>query len=278
MSASVTQRDVRSAVEELGMAGTPVCVHASLRSFGWVDGGALSIVKGLLAAQCTVLVPTFTSFNVPPPEDPRLRPKRNGWDYGSISQNLPGDGRVFTPESMDLDREDMGAVSAAVLAMSGRVRGNHPLNSFTAVGPLAHDLIDGQQPTDVYRPLEILVSQAGWVLLMGTTLRSLTLLHLAEKVSGRRLFQRWAIDPIGKVIVAEVGSCSRGFDSFEPTVVELERRIIVGQSTWKAYPAKALLERATQAICINPFITHCGNAQCNRCRDAVVGGPMVSGP
>ncbi len=277
MTTIVTQEDVHRAAERLGIAGTPSCVHASLRSFGWVEGGAISVVEGLLAARCTVLVPTFSSFNVPPPDVCAMRPPRNGWEYASVPRDESGGRRIFTPASMDLDQEDMGAVSAAVLAMRNRVRGNHPLNSFTAVGPLAHDLIDGQEPNSVYRPLEILADRDGWVLLMGVRLRSLTLLHLAEKSAGRQPFRRWANDSQGRVMMVEAGGCSRGFEKFESVLAPMERRITVGQSTWRAYPAKEALEAAGHAILDDPFITHCGNDGCRRCRDAVLGGPVFTG-
>jgi aminoglycoside 3-N-acetyltransferase len=276
MTTIVTQEDVQRAAERLGIAGSPSCVHASLRSFGWVEGGAISVVEGLLAARCTVLVPTFSSFDVPPPDVPAMRPQRNGWDYAPVPRDESVGGRIFTPESMELDQEDMGAVSAAVLTMRNRVRGNHPLNSFTAVGPLAHDLIDGQEPTAVYRPLESLADLNGWVVLMGVSLRSLTLLHLAEKSAGRQLFRRWANDAHGRVMMVEAG--------VQPWLREvrvgpgpMERRATVGQTTCRAYPAKEALEAAGQAILDDPFITHCGNEECRRCRDAVMGVPYSLG-
>lgn len=35
----VTKADVQQAIQALGLANQPLGVHASLRSFGWVDGG-----------------------------------------------------------------------------------------------------------------------------------------------------------------------------------------------------------------------------------------------
>lgn len=40
----VTKTNVQQAIQELGLANQPLCVHASLRSFGWVDGGADAII------------------------------------------------------------------------------------------------------------------------------------------------------------------------------------------------------------------------------------------
>ena len=53
---AVTIETVRAAARELGLSSRPLCVHASLRSFGRVKGGAATIVDGLLAEGCTVLV------------------------------------------------------------------------------------------------------------------------------------------------------------------------------------------------------------------------------
>ena len=73
----VTLDDIRTAARESGLSGRPVCVHASLRSFGWVEGGAQAVVDGLLAEGCTVLVFTLTwVFASPPPSGKAARPKR----------------------------------------------------------------------------------------------------------------------------------------------------------------------------------------------------------
>ena len=69
---------------------------------------------------------------------------------------------VYAPDAPDIDRADMGAIPAAVLAMPGRVRGNHPLCSFAAIGPLADELVAAQQPLHVFAPLRAL-AEAGWV-------------------------------------------------------------------------------------------------------------------
>jgi aminoglycoside N3'-acetyltransferase len=57
---TVTQSDVRRATQDLSLSGRPLCVHSSLRSFGWVQGGADAVINALLAEGCTVLVPTMT--------------------------------------------------------------------------------------------------------------------------------------------------------------------------------------------------------------------------
>jgi aminoglycoside 3-N-acetyltransferase len=169
----------------------------------------------------------------------------------------------------------MGVIPATALSCTNHIRGNHPLNSFTAVGPQAAELISGQSPLDAYAPLAALARMKGFVLLMGVGLERMTLLHLAEKEAGRALFRRWANDAYGQTMAVEVGGCSEGFGKLEPSLRPLMRRINVGQSTWTLLPAAQALEYAAAAIRADPQITHCGVEICERCNDAVDGGPIL---
>jgi aminoglycoside 3-N-acetyltransferase len=274
MGGAVTSDTIRAAIRELGLAGLPLEVHSSLSSFGRVEGGPATVVDALLAEGCTVVVPTFTSptYLVEPLD--AMRPERNGIDYETPDGRAGGANRVFTPESNEVN-STMGAIPAEVLARPERVRGSNPLCSFAALGPLA-DRVREQRPLDVYAPLRILAAKDGWALLIGVDLRSLTLLHLAEEKAGRRLFRRWANGPDGKPMEVEVGSCSQGFLNFEPILAPLARETVVGESQWRAFPMREALAAASDAIRANPGITHCGDADCLRCMDAVAGGPRVS--
>jgi aminoglycoside 3-N-acetyltransferase len=150
------------------------------------------------------------------------------------------------------------------------------VNSFAAVGSEAEALVGRQQPLDVYAPLRLLTDRGGFVLLIGVGLTSMTLLHLAEAQAGRELFRRWAYAPGGDVIEVQTGSCSEGFDAFEPVLAPLARETLVGGSRWRAYPAREAVQRAARAIQADPQITHCGDSTCCRCRDAVAGGPILA--
>jgi aminoglycoside N3'-acetyltransferase len=265
---------IRRAVRALALSGRPVCVHASLRSFGWVEGGARAVVDALLAEGCTVLVPAFASaFRVPPPAGRWLA--QNAW---SPDAGVPGaaaaTGRGYTPDTPEIDR-DLGAIPAAVVATPGRRRGAHPSDSFAAVGPLADALIRGQRPLDNYAPLRALAERDGAVVLMGVGLRKLTLLHLAEQRAGRRAFRRWALGGDGRPVEVAVGSCSKGFPRLEPVLRPLGREAAVGRSRWRVFPAAATLDAAARAIRRDPSITHCGRADCQRCNDAELGGPLA---
>jgi aminoglycoside 3-N-acetyltransferase len=273
---SVTGGDIRVAIRGLGLSDQALCVHSSLRSFGWVEGGADAVIDALLAEGCTLLVPSFSAdtYGVPPP--PRPRPARNGWDYDRFPGPTSGIGRIYTSESEEIE-VGLGAIPAAAIERLGRRRGDHPLNSFAAIGPRAAWLVAGQQPTKVYAPLERLTEANGWILLMGVGLTSMTFLHVAEQRAGRRLFVRWANDAAGKPAPAEVGSCGEGFGNFDPVLAPLARRSVVGRSIWTAYSARETLAAAVAAIRANPAMTHCDDPSCERCNDAIAGGPIEEG-
>jgi aminoglycoside 3-N-acetyltransferase len=270
---AVTYQDIQHAIHALDLADQLICIHASLRSFGHVEGGALTVVRAFVDEQCTILVPSFSwSFAVPRP--PHQRPTRNGWDYDAYPGPTAGLGRIFTPDTTEIDKE-MGAIAATIVAWQGHIRGNHPLCSFTAIGPRARELVFEQAPLDMYAPLVALAQTDGFVLLVGVGLESMTLLHLAEKEVGRTMFRRWANDVQGNPIAVEAGSCSNGFGQFSPYLHPLLRMLRVGQSEWKLFPTRQTLQVAAEAIRANPTVTHCSNPACDRCNDAVAGGPIL---
>lgn len=218
----VTLDDICQAAHDLQLSGHSLCIHASFRSFGGlVEGGPATVVDGLLAKGCTVMVPTFQG-------------------------KLP-------------------AIPSIIFGKPDKVQGDHPLCSFTAVGPLAHDLVDGQGPMDVFAPLRVLVVSTGLVVMMGVGFDKMTLLHLAEQMAGRPLFY-----PDEGV---QTGGCSRGFVNLAPFLNPLGWRGKVGRCTWSVFPAVVTLMRAKQVIENNPMITHCGDEGCWRCNMAVEGGP-----
>jgi aminoglycoside 3-N-acetyltransferase len=248
----VTLYDIAAAVRQAGLAEKPIGLHASLSSFGWVEGGANTVIQALLGSGCTVMVPThaYQRYAVPPP------------GHRVTRRRAP----LYTPESNALDAENMGAIPTAVLRRPGRVRGDHPLDSFTAVGGQAHALIDGQTPQDVYAPIRALASLGGDLVLMGVGLNRLTALHHAERMAGRALFHLWALGPDGAPMRVDIGGCSEGFVNLAPVLQPLERRVQVGQSLWRIFPAATLLEAAAEAIVRTPAITHCGNPRCGECK------------
>lgn len=273
-SMTVHAQEISEAIYQLQLENQVVCVHSSLRSFGQVEGGAVTIVQTFLEAGCTLLVPSH-SYGYAVVAPPNKRPKRNGCDYDRYAGSNAGKDRIFTTASKEIVR-DMGAIAATVLNYPGSVRGDHPTNSFSGVGPLADTLLRTQNRQAVHAPLQALADVRGHVLLMGVGLDKMTLLHRAEENAGRVTFRRWANDAAGQPEMIEAGGCSDGFENLAPYLAPYEQEMMVGTSLWRLYPAYETLETATETIRTKPKITHCDDDECERCRDAILGGPILN--
>ena len=117
----------------------------------------------------------------------------------------------------------------------------------------------------------------GPVVLMGVGLTELTLIHLAEQLAGRNLFRRWATRLRWAADGSRGGGLLPGLRQVRAgPSVPIRQSTIVGQSRWHVYPAQEMLERTAQTIRNEPTMTHCGRADCNRCNDAVLGGPILT--
>ena len=262
---------IAAAINRMGIHRRPVVVHSSLKALGVVSGGASVVVSALLDRGRTVMVPAFSSgFGVPRP--PHQMPlEHNGVEPG-FEGPTAGVGRVYTPLCGEVDK-DMGAVAAEIVGMARAARGMHPLNSFAAVGHDAQALVAGQTGLDVYAPIRELADRGGYVILMGVGLESMTALHLAEEMAGRRLFRRWANGPDGEAMCVSVGGCSRGFGALDQVLLEVEQKQFVGEGLCRAFPLRDVLALASAAIASDPEVTRCIRPDCVRCADAVSGGP-----
>ena len=160
--------------------GAPVLVHASLRRVGLGLDGAPALYQGLLdharGGNTAVILPAFTYQC----EDPAA------WVNPLLPRDqIPGR-RALTPAFDPLTtpvNPEIGFMAEYVRRQPGTRRSDHPVLSFTAIGPQAGAAVAGQGlnlPLGSASPLGWLVDQHGAVLLVGTGLAAMTLLHLAE--------------------------------------------------------------------------------------------------
>ncbi len=270
----VDKNTILEAINKLGIGGESICIHSSLKSFGYVENGAETVVQAFLDAECTILIPAFCDmFEVFPPKN--LCPERNGaGDYSYFENQKYDDNKIFTIDCNDITKEDMGAIPYTVVNMPNRKRGYNPLNSFAAVGKYANELVQEQSAENVWAPLQKLCEYRGYVLLMGVNLDNATIIHYAEQVAGREPFIRWANNLKGEPSTISVGSCSNGFNNFADILKPIEMNTTVENSYWRCFPAKDMVEICASAIRKNPEITHCRNPKCERCNDAILGGPI----
>jgi aminoglycoside 3-N-acetyltransferase len=184
-----TRTTIADDLSALGLRrGDIVLVHASLRSLGWVCGGAVAVVQALLdvlGPTGTLVVPTQTMDN----SDPRhwtSPPVPEAW-WPAIRESLPAFDPRITPST------GIGAIGEMVRQWPDAVRSDHPQASFAAVGANAADLM-AEHRLDSHlgeqSPLAALERATARVLLLGAGFDSCTAFHLAEYrvPSPRRVF------------------------------------------------------------------------------------------
>ncbi|MCE0558887.1 AAC(3) family N-acetyltransferase [Motilimonas sp. E26] len=261
-----TIEDIQQAIADLALAGKTLFIHGSIKSFGHLEGGAASLFDPLIAADCTLIMPSFTY-------SPLANPP-SSWQFAGNGHR--GEWDFFTPEPFDVQGNDiepsMGALPKALLHYPNRERSQHPINSFVGVGPHAAEILQRQTLQNVYGLYEN--QPQAWVLTLGVDLTSVTPIHYGEQLSGRELFQRWAqqINPhTGQVetVLAAIGSCSNGFNNLAPVLAPIAREYTVGASLWTLYPLEPLVKRCKRAISAQQSITHCPDRNCIRCQDAI---------
>lgn len=272
MSPSSSYTDVVLAIQMAGLTHSVICLHSSLKSFGTVDGGADAIIQAFVDTGCTLVVPTFT-YNCEVSAPPGRIIEQNGdEDYQPPDIEIAA---VYNSHTSMIARE-MGAIPARLLQRKGRVRSEHPLNSFAALGPLAAEIIAEQDLLNVYGPYKRVYSwDDAYLVLAGVGLTTATPIHFAEEAAGRQLFRRWAKASDGSVIEVQVGGCSNGFYHLDPVVKRIEKTVQAGQSVWRIFPFRPFIDTVANAVIQNPLVTHCDDPDCVRCRDAVRSGPIL---
>lgn len=268
MTNTTSHPQLLEAIRAAGLKNGIVCLHSSLKSFGVLEGGPDALLRAFLDCGCTLLAPTFTYACEVPPE--------RVIDQNGCDDDYDFDPAVPYDQDSAMIARDMGAIPARLLGIEGRVRGNHPLNSFAALGPLADELIAAQGPLNVYGPYKAAYQHpAAFVVLAGVDLTSATPVHFAEERAGRHLFRRWARHLKYGIQEIEVGSCSEGFNNLAESLAGIETRVQAGQSDWRVYPLRDFVDTLTAVISDNPSITRCADPSCIRCRDSVHGGPIL---
>jgi aminoglycoside 3-N-acetyltransferase len=180
--AVLSSQEIADDLRTLGVTpGQTLLVHASLRSIGWVDGGAESVVRALLdvlGPSGTLVVPTSTAENsdssrahlariagMTEQETARFRAEMRPFDRGT------------TPST------GVGLIAEAVRINPKAIRSDHPQSSFAALGPKAAELMAGHE-LDCHlgddSPLGKMYCLDASVLLLGVSFSACTALHLAE--------------------------------------------------------------------------------------------------
>jgi aminoglycoside 3-N-acetyltransferase len=198
----VTRADIVGGLRAMGVvAGDLIQVHCSLGSFGFVEGGAETVVDALLelvAPGGTVMVPTFN----------------HGAEYIFDVRTSPSYN---------------GVITEAFRRRPQAVRSVHATHAYAAIGPVAAELCAGHLEAGTFgmeSPLGKLAQRGGWVLLIGVGMNRCTAGHLGEREAGAHCIG-WNLEPrqlrdpqTGAVIPAKAdvwrnGPCQIEWDPLE---------------------------------------------------------------
>ncbi len=175
----LTKEDLVKHFKMMGIEkGMTIEVHSSLKSFGYVCGGAQAVVDALLEVvsyEGTVLMPMQTGDNSEP----------SYWQNPPIAHELQKEVRLHMPpyHKKESELRKMGAIANNFRRRDGVVYSNHPTVALAAWGKYAKLLCNRQSlhfGLGEESPLARLYELKGYVLLLGVDYDNCTALHLAE--------------------------------------------------------------------------------------------------
>ena len=249
--------DLKSGLAKLQLSKHLVIAHASLKTFGHIEGGAETMLTALLDSVRGVIMPTFTYKSMLNPE---VGPPRNGITYGSET-DLNKMAEAFYP-NMPADKL-MGVLPEFLRKHPKARRSSHPIQSFAGIR--ADAVINSQRIYDPLAPIGMLAEQDGWVLLLGVDHTVNTSIHYAEKLAGRLQFIRWALMQDRVVECPGFPGDSDGFNAIAPAVEKYTRRVEIGNALVQAVHLKSLIKVVMDQIKENPFALLCQRQDCERC-------------
>ncbi len=252
-SGPVNPGELERALELLGLDGAnPAIVHSSLSSFGYLSGGAPTILETLRRRVSTVVMPAFTYYTLAWPVSQR----QPDWP-----KHLPPDGPRFRADSPV--SPDIGKVSQLMLDRYSPRRSTHPALSFIALGPLEHQVLNAQSLENPYGPIGVLYALDADVILLGVDHRSNTTIHYGEYLAGRPLLDRWATGPDG-VHRTYFPNCSAAFNAIQGRLQTLET-IDVGKAVVSRMRVRDVVDTTISLLNHNPEALLCSYSGC-RCQ------------
>lgn len=245
------------AFQKLGLQQTPVIAHASLKPFGSIQGGAVTVLEAMLASFASLIMPTHTYKTM---IIPHLGPANNGITYGSGKDK----NKMAEPFHLDMPADPMmGILPETLRCHPSAVRTMHPILSFAGVS--AEYILSTQTLDEPLAPIGALAEQDGWVVLINVDHTANTSIHYAEKLAGRRGFVRWALGEDRVVECPNYPGDSTGFQAIEEYIQPDTRRVELGQACIQTIPLKRLFEVVQRLIKKDPLALLCERTDCERC-------------
>ena len=245
-----TEQSLRQDLANIGVEPErTLIVHSSLRSIGWVVGGAPIVVRALLhvvGEKGTLAMPSAT----PHCSDPAK------WPGPKVPESWLDEVRAHVPVfDLETTPTAMGAIPECFRTWPGTMRSNHPLESVCARGPLAHE-ITKEHPLAFSEgpgsPFEKLYERDSRVLLLGVGFNRCTALHFAESLVEKRRTMKNRVQLLdgGRCVWAEVPNVADDNDTHFPIIGEQyvslgkARRGSIGVAQSVLFPIRDLVDFA----------------------------------
>lgn len=241
---AITYANLEDGLAELGLDGTQhVIVHASLKSFGNLEGGARALADALEQRTATIVAPAFTYNTLLSSPHDRVRASFNR------------DSRVS---------RDIGRVSQELVERAAAERSFHPTLSFIALGQEAGSIVAAQTLDNPYQPIGRLYDLDGYALMVGVDFGSNTTIHYGEHLAGVPHLTRYV--PLGgQILPTAFPNCSADFDNLLPEMHFKTRSVQVGSSTLRLYKVRDLVDATMRFLERDPEGLLCTFKHC-RCQ------------
>ena len=242
---AISTADLNLGLADLGLDGTQhLIVHASLKSFGSLDGGARAVVDSLQRRAATLVAPAFT--------------------YSTLLSRPTTSSSIRFHRDMRVSR-DIGRVSQEMVERADAVRSQHPTLSFIALGEQAAAIMAAQTLDNPYRPIGALYDLGGYALMIGVDFGSNTSLHYGEYLAGIPQLTRYVMTPQG-VLPTTFPNCSADFENLVPQLGGRFRSVQVGSSELRLYRIRDLVDSTVEFLQANPEGLLCTYRNC-RCQE-----------
>jgi aminoglycoside 3-N-acetyltransferase len=252
-----TYDEILAAFQALELLHAAVIAHASLRPFGYVEGGAEAVLDAMLASFASIIMPTHTYKTEIIPD---VGPPNNGIIYGS-GHAMNQMAQPFRPDM----RADpmMGILPETLRNHPSATRTAHPILSFAGIN--ADFVLFTQTLYEPLAPIGALAELDGWVVLINVDHTVNTSIHYAEKLARRRQFVRWALAGDRVVECPNFPGDSLGFQAVEPYLALDTRRVQIGEAFVQAVPLRRLFNVVQDMIKKDPLALLCERIDCERC-------------
>ncbi len=254
LDTAISKKDIISDLRKLGLQeGMTVEVHSSLSSFGYVIGGAQTVVDALMETvgyEGTLVMALQDSNNNEPSYWSRPPIERELWE--KVRNSMP----AFNPNESEF--KSMGDITNNLNRRAGAYRSYHPSCAFVTFGKYGK-LIANKHELDFglgeQSPLGTIYGLPSYVLLIGVDYDNCTGMHLAEYRSGVRkiLLQGGAIEENGYRKWVKYLDIDLDSDEFLEIGKEFEKKGLVtigkvGNSKCKFFKFAEIVDFATEYL------------------------------